>query len=645
MSATTSFIPQSGAMAIRASERHIERMAPERDAMRRSRSLATLGFSDRVIGPYVSRAQQSPLRMFGSADAPVEAGDDPGNEIESTSWVFPRPWYLDEIGWLQSTRAGAMESEGRAARGARAAAVHSAAARAPRSAAGPVGRMAVSPSALPALDLIAPSFAAAGQSSGRAVALAGAWRARGPELAAPVTVTTAPGSTRALVALPTPARPTALRAWSPLVPFAAVQAAELMAGVLTPAGRAGDAPSASDASDSAPWQAAPAQELVAPWVAPRDLVAPSRADVRREPAADRSAPVPEALRNRLQNALRRLEAQRAQTQTGRVSGQAAPAATATSPSRSDARVAAAESRSAARAAVGSTASSAAASSATAPSAAAPTGPAATAPATAPASASSRALELMLRSAVAGRTSRDMAPSSGPRLALPAGLGGLIAGMRAERAVSRPASSRVALPRAAFATSAASLAPAVATEAPAGAAAAQAMAQATAAELPLAAAVPGPARAGQVAPAGLAYGSAYRAVTQMRPTALAHVAWTDRWLARFAGASTETLTALAMTTGTAASAPARAAFAAQAPETVFLSGLLGERATSARAASPGAGVVPAPQAGRAAPGGVQAQSAAIAARPQSASVSRPAPVSAPAPATATPPSAPRIADDD
>ena len=120
MSATTAFIPQGGAMAMRASERHIDRMAPERDAMRRSRSLATLGFSDRVIGPYVGRAQQSPLRMFGSEEAPVEAGSDASHEIESTSWIFPRPWYLDELGWLQSTRAGAMATEGRAERSARA---------------------------------------------------------------------------------------------------------------------------------------------------------------------------------------------------------------------------------------------------------------------------------------------------------------------------------------------------------------------------------------------------------------------------------------------------------------------------------------------------------------------------------------------
>jgi hypothetical protein len=631
MSATTAFIPQGGAVAMRASERHIDRMAPERDAMRRSRSLATLGFSDRVIGPYVIPAQQSPLRMFSSEEALAEAGSDPSPEIEPTSWIFPRPWYLDELGWLQSTRASAMATEGRAERAARAAAVRPAQ---PASSRAGLGVMVPTATAAPALELIAPSFGSLGGRLGRpaAGALAEVRRARGPE----AVTAAAPGATRARAGQPIPTRPAALRAWSPLVPFAAVQAAELMAGVLAPAVRpraATDA--ANDAatidSDVAPWQAAPTQELVAPWVAPRDLVETRRADTRREPASARPAPVPEALRNRLQNALRRLEAQRAQTrtqaqaqgrpqtqiETGRTSGQAAPATAAPATAAPGASPAGPEAGAAAAAASSSTAR--------------------TAGAAAPASASSRALELVLRSAVAGRTGQDMAPSTGPRLALPAGLGGLIVGMRAERVVSRPASLRAAAPAAA------------------GRAAAVTPARDATAELPLATPVPAPARAGQASPAapamatpaapGLAYGSAYRAVTRTRPSALAHVAWTDRWLARFAGASTEALAAMELTTGTAASAPMRAAFAAQAPEAVFLSGLLGASAATARAASPET-AAPASPGGRAS-GAVQARPAAAAARPQPSAAARPSAGArpAPAPAPATPPSAPRIADDD
>src|SRR5690606_6202926 len=139
---------------------------------------------------------------------------------------------------------------------------------------------AAAASAVPALELIAPSFGRSGQVSGTMFGQSSA------QFVGRAMAGAAPGGQ------PMPAfRPAALRAWSPLVPFAAVQAAELMAGVLAPA--AGPAATAG-AADSASWQAAHAHELVAPWVAPRDLVASTRAEARREPAGDRPVPVPEA---------------------------------------------------------------------------------------------------------------------------------------------------------------------------------------------------------------------------------------------------------------------------------------------------------------------------------------------------------------
>jgi hypothetical protein len=700
MASTTVFVPQGGAMAMRASERHIDRMVPERDATRRSRPLAALGFSDRVLGPYVGRAQQSPLRMFG-ADAPAEAESARELEIEPTSWIFPRPWYLDELDWLQSVRMSAAEAG--AARPGRP--VGQAAGRPARGAgAMGLGAVALTAAAAPAvaLELVAPSFARAG---GRADARQRA-AFMGALAAAPASAGRAVAGQPAVVA-----RPTALRAWSPLVPFPAVQAAELMAGVLAPAARAGDA------GDDVPWQEAPAQELVAPF-APRELAAARQAEGTPQVSGRAATPstrpqqggasdVPEALRNRLQNALRRLEAQRAQTRAAaRTPGQPAatpaavrpgigtspsapPVAASASPAAS-ASAAASAGPSAGAAASASAAASAgpsagpAASAGPSASAAASAGPAASGPAGAPVSsagpvasgpagaapaaagaaapavpARERALELMLHSALAGRAGQDMAPVTGPRLALPAGLGGLIAGLRAARTVARPVSSRQTV-AAAAAESRPFLAPAGASGTP-GTVSAVAGVQTRAAALPLVGA-PGapdvsvsgqPAGAAARAP-GAGYGSAYRAVTQRRPAALGHIAWSDRWLARFAGASTQALAALEATTAAAANTPASRAFSGQAPEAVFLSTPLAERETRAgagAATSAAAGAATSALAARAGRATVPASQTAARPAPVAQPGAAPAPQATPAgtlpgasPAAPAVAAAPRIADD-
>src|SRR5690606_31591953 len=89
--------------------------------------------------------------------------------------------------------------------------------------------------------------------------------------------------------------------------------------------------------------------------------------------------------------------------------------------------------------------------------------------------------------------------------------------------------------------------------------------ATPAALPAAASSP-PPPAPHAAPAE-SPASAYRAVESAPPPALRHVAWSDRWLARFAGASAHTLAALDATTGETAAAQQARMVAAPAP--VFL----------------------------------------------------------------------------
>ncbi|HEY8145491.1 MAG TPA: hypothetical protein VIG06_22580, partial [Kofleriaceae bacterium] len=100
-----------------------------------------------------------------------------------------------------------------------------------------------------------------------------------------------------------------------------------------------------------------------------------------------------------------------------------------------------------------------------------------------ASAARRAVELLAMSALAG--GEHIAPSAGPRVVMPAGLGGLVAASEMSRAVHEPLSAA-------------------------------------------------PARRGRAGRASRAGSFA------SRPAALDHLLWSDRWLARFAGATSGSL---------------------------------------------------------------------------------------------------------
>ncbi|MBA3381452.1 MAG: hypothetical protein H0T97_06245, partial [Actinobacteria bacterium] len=52
LSAPAPFTSRGASMALHASDRHVDRWAPESGATTRSRSLGTLSFVDRLLGPW-----------------------------------------------------------------------------------------------------------------------------------------------------------------------------------------------------------------------------------------------------------------------------------------------------------------------------------------------------------------------------------------------------------------------------------------------------------------------------------------------------------------------------------------------------------------------------------------------------------------
>jgi hypothetical protein len=103
------FVTKGGGLALHAANRHVSRWAPEvgEEGANRIRPLRNLGFVDRLVSPWIESAQRSAsLRMFSQYMAgPV--GERPASNV---SWVFPRPWYQDELDWMAAARAVATQN-------------------------------------------------------------------------------------------------------------------------------------------------------------------------------------------------------------------------------------------------------------------------------------------------------------------------------------------------------------------------------------------------------------------------------------------------------------------------------------------------------------------------------------------------------
>src|SRR5687768_3887399 len=97
------FVTRGGSLAMHVADRHVERWAPESGANRMP-SLRNLGFVDRLVSPWIESAQRSAsLRMF-SQYMTKGVGERATAASNSVSWVFPRPWYQDELDWMAAAR-------------------------------------------------------------------------------------------------------------------------------------------------------------------------------------------------------------------------------------------------------------------------------------------------------------------------------------------------------------------------------------------------------------------------------------------------------------------------------------------------------------------------------------------------------------
>jgi hypothetical protein len=95
------FETKNSGSAMHAATRHVERWAPEAGA-NRVRSLRSLGFVDRLVAPWLEVAQRSAsMRLFQQSKSEGTAERENASHV---SWVFPRPWYQDELDWIAASR-------------------------------------------------------------------------------------------------------------------------------------------------------------------------------------------------------------------------------------------------------------------------------------------------------------------------------------------------------------------------------------------------------------------------------------------------------------------------------------------------------------------------------------------------------------
>ncbi|HTR55495.1 MAG TPA: hypothetical protein VMJ10_32675, partial [Kofleriaceae bacterium] len=92
--AAPTFVTRNAGAAMHAATRHVERWAPEVGASR-VRPLRNLGFVDRLVAPWLQAAERW-------ATSPLFAVTE--RESARVSWVFPRPWYQDELEWMAAAR-------------------------------------------------------------------------------------------------------------------------------------------------------------------------------------------------------------------------------------------------------------------------------------------------------------------------------------------------------------------------------------------------------------------------------------------------------------------------------------------------------------------------------------------------------------
>ena len=98
--AAPAFVTRGMGTALHVANRHVERWAPEADVSR-VRPMRSLGFVDRLVAPWMETAQRSASMRLFSQYATAGMGERGGSAV---SWVFPRPWYQDELDWMAAAR-------------------------------------------------------------------------------------------------------------------------------------------------------------------------------------------------------------------------------------------------------------------------------------------------------------------------------------------------------------------------------------------------------------------------------------------------------------------------------------------------------------------------------------------------------------
>lgn len=622
------FTPKMGQSALGAADRATRRWAPE-SPEDQPRAMRSLSFVDRMVAPWVTASQRSAgLRMFSQ----YNSSEMPERAITGVSWVFPRPWYQDELDWIAASRANqAGHDMIFTTRG-----TYAQAADRRRETMSPQMLEYVAPSFAPssseAASAYSPlvshsSYSAASvvaqsmQAIQTASAMARGMPVRSVEAAgamAPASAMTAAmgasfGSLAPLVSSLIPDGESSRFAMASGPSALALRAPQLV----TPPSPRAESEGAAEAA--AQHQQLPGEHSVQAARSEREAqVARAAAEVTARQEQSRAMAVAFAQeRERVAEQMRvqaRVERERAST----ASVEAAPAAPSApshteiaareafraeairieaarversnvsrvqSSARQQARIDAivAERMARLEIATAASASESASSSEAVPSAAASSSPSSSSAvaATPPSEAQSQAMvqalrmaELLAHAAAVGPSA--MAPAAGPRMSLPSGLGGLVAGMNTvavihrERALANEPMVRrenAPLPfstafhpvfAAPFAVSSASVeAPVAANDdqrgAAPGASAAPAMARAAAPMVPpVAAWAPR-----SFAPEALRTDSALGAIASSAPAALGHVAWADRWLGRFAGASEAALDAMSTISMRARLAPSQA----------------------------------------------------------------------------------------
>jgi hypothetical protein len=535
--------------ATHASERHAERWAPEGEGARKASGMRSLAFADRVATPWMSTANYSRMtQMFA-----MSSTGHSDRAVPQVSWLFPRPWFQDELDWMAAARMGLESTQRRGAMTTRG-------------------------------TFVTPT----GESSWAGVAM--------PVLSPDVMAAVAPSMSNDSAGL---------RAWSPGVDFAAAAAAEVVAGAVSSVAGAGLpgiaerspiwsglsmvtpralAPtattsssfgSASMATPSAISLAAPRPTYAAPMSpavveAAQQSIAriESRVEALRQPSAalaDAPAPVsvgaeavaaidgasPEAISSaspasavtsveqRLADAAHGSPTASGALRTvelllGALSGRRDASGSSTS-AIPTADATGTPSRAASSDASSSSAASSDASSSTA--------------------SASSSIAAAQASVAAAQAAANFAPAAGPRVAMPVGLGGLVQALSAADAVGRP----------------------MVHARDVGAFAPTAGLTMTSTMLPQAMAAPGavtpsgraaaPTVAPAFSPVWAAPTSALAAVSASPARAVDHLTWSDRWLARFSGASPLAMSAFESSSD--ASGPALRPLQVGSPEVVYV----------------------------------------------------------------------------